>query len=386
MKVKTDIQRSIASFTRTSDASLRGTWYGVDLGAVRHNYRELKSHLPPRVKIYACLKRNGYGCGAARMAAALASEGVDAFAVASLLDAIAIRREGIKHPLLLYPGALPDVAAVVEALDLTLTVSSIEELNLWRGTMRKTHVFIKVDLGFFRAGATPLETPRLTAFAMACPDVKVEGIYAHLSELPLAAPSDAEDQFLRMRAVLTQLETQGMRPPVAMMSSTEGVLEHPHMDFDAVDPGALLVGLHETAMPRRRMSLRPALKTIGSHIVAVKRLDPSMGSVPGGLGFHDGMVLGVVGVGWGDGFPRKVPRGATALVRGKRVPILPPAHLEHIRVDLTEVPGACFGDSVLLLGRQGDHEITVEEIASLWGTDAVGLYGSLRDHVPRIYT
>lgn len=386
MTVKTDVPRLLGFSRRMSEASLRGSWYGIDLGAIRHNYRELRSHLPSRVKVYACLKRNGYGCGAASVAAALASEGVHAFAVASLLDAIAIRNEGIKRPILLYPGALPDIAPAVEALDLTVTVSSMEELNLWRGAMRKIHAFIKVDLGFFRAGATPLEAARLTAFATACPNVNVEGIYAHMSELPLAAPSDADDQFLRMRAVLAQLENQGIRPPIAMMSSTEGVIEHPHMDLDAVDPGALLVGLPETNVQRRQMRLRPALKTIGSHLVAVKRLDASLGRVPAGLGFHDGMVLGVIGIGWGDGFPRKVPRGATALVRGQRVPILPPAHLEHMRVDLTDVPGARFGDPVILLGNEGDHEITLNEIASLWGTDAVGLYGSLRDHMPRIYT
>ncbi|MBZ5763751.1 alanine racemase, partial [Rhizobium sp. VS19-DR104.2] len=87
-----------------SDAALRGTWYDIDLGAIRHNYLQLRKHLSARVKVFACLKRNAYGCGAGPVAAALAGEHIDGFAVASLLDAIAIRRAGPLNPILLYPG------------------------------------------------------------------------------------------------------------------------------------------------------------------------------------------------------------------------------------------------------------------------------------------
>lgn len=98
------------------------------------------------------------------------------------------------------------------------------------------------------------------------------------------------------------------------------------------------------------------------------------------------MKLGVLGMGWGDGLPRQVPPGAEALVGGTRARLLPPAHLEHVRIDLSNAPDARFGDKVVLLGRQGDEVIAHEEIAALWGTDVVGIYAGLRDHIPRIYT
>lgn len=368
------------------DPALRGSWYEIDLGAIRHNYRQLRACLRPEVKIYACLKRNGYGCGAAGVAAALASEGVHGFAVASILDAISMRSTGITGPILLYPGTLPTTWPTIEALDLTISISSIEELERWRARRSNIRVFIKVDLGFFRAGATPREAVRLLALASACRDVRLEGVYAHLSELPTSNPSDATDQFARMLAILKEADARGMRPEVAMISSTESVLNHPEMDLDAVDPGALLVGLSEASSPIRQLVLRPALKTISTSLVAVKHVDASLGPVPEIPGFHAGMRLGVVNFGWGDGYPRKVPDKAQALVGGKRVRLLPPAHLEHLRVDLTEVPEARFGDQVVLMGRQGGEDITHEELACLWGTDLVGLYGQLRDHVPRIYT
>jgi alanine racemase len=367
-------------------ALLRGSWYEIDLGAIRHNYRQLRAQLPTNVKVYACLKRNGYGCGAGQVAGALASEGADGFAVASLPDAVSIRRMGVRHPILLYPGALPAAGLTVEALDLTVSVSSIDELERWRSAMTRTRVFIKVDLGFFRAGATLQESGGLLAAAHAHSDVQVDGIYAHMSELPTSKPSDAANQLGRMQAILAGAEARGDRPIIAMMSSTEGVLTYPDMDLDAVDPGALLVGLPEGKQPARHLTLQPALKTICTTIVAVKRLDVSLGPIPEIPGFQPGMVLGVLGMGWGDGLPRLIPRDAEAIVGGKRARLLPPAHLEHLRIDLTNVPEARFGDKVVLLGRQGDQVITHEEIAVLWGTDVVGLYAGLRDHIPRIYT
>lgn len=369
------------------DASaLRGSWYEIDLGAIRSNFQELRQSLPPNVKIYACLKRNGYGCGAAAVATALSAEGVDGFAVSSLLDANSIRQTGIKRPILLYPGAPPTAGAMVAALDLTVTVSSIAELRQWRSAMARVRAFIKVDLGFCRAGATPFDAGRLLVEAHSCSDVQVDGVYAHLSELPASPSSAAADQFARMQAILHIAESEGVRPVVAMMSSTEGVLTHPEMDFDAVDPGALFVGLPETLQPVRKLYLRPALKSICTTLVAVKRLDASLGPMPQIPGFKSGMNLGVIGMGWGDGLPRNVPVGAEAIIRGRRARLLAPTHLEHLRIDLSEVPEARFGDQVVLLGHQGDQHITHDELASLWGTDLIGLYAHLRDHIPRIYT
>lgn len=369
-----------------SEATLRGAWYEIDLTAIQHNFRQLRKCLPQNVKIYACLKRNGYGCGAARMAAALESEGVDGFAVASMLDAIDIRALGVTRPILLYPGAIPTAASTIETLHLSISISSIEELDCWRASMENIHAFIKVDLGFFRAGATPRNAVGLLASASRYRNVEIEGIYAHLSELPGAKVTDTADQLARMRTILAEADDQGIRPVIAMMSSTEGVLRHPEMDLDAVDPGALFVGLQETADPIRSLPLRPALKSIAASLVSVKHLDASLGTIPTHLGFHPEMILGVVGFGWGDGFPRQIPHAAWAIVGGRRVPVLPPIHLEHLRVDLTSVPQAQVGDPVVFLGRQGEEQITLEGLAASWGTDMIGIYANLRDHIPRIYT
>ncbi|TPJ71306.1 alanine racemase [Mesorhizobium sp. B2-7-1] len=363
----------------------RASWYEIDLGAMRHNYRQLRAHLAPAVKIFACLKRNAYGCGAGPVARALAAEGADGFAVAALPDAIAIRRAGVETPILLYPGPLPASAETIEALHLTVTVSSIDELKQWRAVMGATRIFVKVDLGFHRAGATPKAVGEILAAAHAYDDVEIHGLYAHLSELPASSPAQESDQISRLERILQEADASGTRPPVAMMASTAGVLRWPAMDFDAVDPGALFVGLSETDQGVRSVMLRPALKAICASLVSIKQVDASLGPAPDLPGFRQGMTIGVLGMGWGDGIPRHLAAGTPALVRGQRARLIPPVHLEHLRIDLTEIPDARFGDQVLLLGRQGDKAITHDEVAACWDTDLIGLYAQLRDHVPRVY-
>ncbi|MFK4259483.1 alanine racemase [Agrobacterium tumefaciens] len=364
---------------------LRGNHYEIDLGAIRHNYRQLRAHLPERVAVYACLKRNAYGCGAGPVARALAGEDVDGFAVASMLDAMAIRREGLSNPILLYPGALPVAAAAVKSLDLIVTVSSLSELRQWRAVVENLRVFIKVDLGFYRAGATPSQAIELLAEGIADRKIRIEGLYAHMSELPGSGAEDAFKQLKKMNGIIRQMRSMDARVPIVMMSSTEGALNYPDMDFDAVDPGALFVGLSEVEQPSRNVTLRPVLTSISAGLVSVKRLDSSLlppAEIPW---IHADMTIGVIGMGWGDGLPRHLPNDAVALVHGKRAKLLPPSHLEHIRIDLSDIPEARFGDQVVLLGRQGHEEITLEEVAHHWGTDVMGIYGNLRDHIPRAY-
>ncbi|CUX06693.1 Alanine racemase [Agrobacterium fabacearum S56] len=366
-------------------ADLRGNHYEIDLGAVRHNYRQLRAHLPERVAVYACLKRNAYGCGAGPVARALAGEDVDGFAVASILDAMAIRREGLSNPILLYPGALPVAAAAVKSLDLIVTVSSVSELRQWRAVIENLRVFIKVDLGFYRAGATPLQAIELLVEATADRKVWIEGLYAHMSELPGSGAEDAYRQLKKMNSMVRQMRSIDARVPTIMMSSTEGALNYPDMDFDAVDPGALFVGLSDVEQPVRKVVLRPVLTAISTKLVSVKRLDSSLRPPAEIPWLQAGMNIGVIGMGWGDGLPRHLPNDAEVLVRGKRAKLLPPSHLEHIRIDLSDIPEARFGDQVILLGRQEDEQITLEEVAHHWGTDVMGIYGNLRDHIQRVY-
>jgi len=367
---------------------LRPTWYEIDLGAVRHNIHELRRLVGPGVAIYACLKRDAYGCGAAAVAPACVEAGADGLAVGNIDDAVAIRGAGVSGPLLLYPTCLPDCAAAVQSLDLMPTISAVEEASAWDAALTvPCKVFLKVDVGLLRAGATLAEFPRLLDALRGLRRLRVAGLYSHFFSYG-ASPSPAHyrGQFERMEAALRQAASAGVKIPVAMVSSTSAVLDFPEMDLTGVDPGRLIYGLSGSSSPARRGAFRPALLAFKTRLLIRKSIGPDDGD-PASPPFaaRPGMTVGILPVGWGDGLPRPLPSAATALIRGRRAPLIGPVHLEHTRIDLTEVPEARAGDEVVLVGSQNGATLSLAEVAAAWGIDETTFHGQMRSHIPRTY-
>ena len=358
-------------------------WREIDLSAIASNYRAVRAAVGPDTRIFACLKQDAYGCGAGKVASVLAAEGVDAFGMVSIRDALAVREAAPAVPILMYPGIGPDAAGLVRHLDLTITVSGEEDLQRWLSTGIPLKLFIKIDLGFWRAGVTPSRLEHLLDLCNQQSAVTVEGLYAHLNEFGKAG-SSAREQMARLVPLLGRLTAIGRLPATVMISSSESMLRHPELDMNAVDPGALLFGLAGSRSGGRIPTV-PALSAIKARIVSLKHCDDSMGPPPALPGYHPGMRMAVLGIGWGHGVPRAIKSTVTALVRGQRVPVVPPIHLEHLRIDVTGVPEAELGDEVVLLGRSGDARITLADVASSWETDATGLSCGLRDSLPRFY-
>ncbi|UVK47956.1 alanine racemase [Mesorhizobium sp. AR07] len=198
----TDARSSLAS------AAASSCWREISLSAIVHNYRAVRSAVGPAVKIFACLKKDAYGCGADEVAAVLAAEGVDGFAVASARDACRIRTRAPRTPILLYPGINPQWASAVSEQDLTITLSSVSELDTWAVTSERLSAFVKVDLGFWRAGALPAEVEGLLRRAAATPNIDIKGIYAHLSELAGTGPT-ANEQWSRLKDLLASIGRPG---------------------------------------------------------------------------------------------------------------------------------------------------------------------------------
>lgn len=367
---------------------LRPTWYEIDLGAIRHNVRELRRLVGPQVAIYACLKRNAYGCGAVPVSQACVEAGADGLAVGNIDDAAAIRRSGVGAPLLLYPTCLPDRAPQVEALDLMPSISTAEEAAAWDAAFaRPRQVFLKIDVGLLRGGATASGLAPLLAALPGLPRLRVAGLLGHFFSYGAdVEPGHYPAQFRRMAAAIDAARAAGVSVPIAMVSSTNAVLDHPEMDLTGVDPGRLLYGITGSRAPMRRGAFRPALLAFKTRLILCKTVGPEdadAGAAP--FAPRPGMVIGLLPLGWGDGLPRAFPPGAVVLVRGRRVAPIGPVHLEHTRLDLTDCPDARPGDEVVIVGRQGSTEISLAECTASWGIDETTFHGHMRDHIPRIY-
>ncbi len=377
-----------AASPATDFAQLRPSWYEIDLGAIAHNYRTLRQWVGPEVKIFACLKRNAYGCGVQPVAQLLEREGTDGRAVGNINDALAMRDAGVSVPILLYPNCLTDAADLVRRHGFMPTVSSPDEAWGWAETgQNKLDVFAKVDVGLFRGGAMPGESLDLLKAIAANAKLRLAGIYTHFHGYDPSTGQDyARWQFAKFRQVLDSASAEGIEIPVRIAANSAVVLQFPEMDLNGVDPGSMLYGIRGAITPERPEPLRHALHALKSHIILLKQLSPDdVGVHPSPFPVETKKTIGLLPLGWGDGFPRRAPEGAEALVRGRRVPVIGPIHLEHLRVDLTNVLDAAVGDEVVLVGRQGNEEIALETVAQQWDMSLLHFYGSLRDHLPRRY-
>lgn len=358
----------------------------IDVGAIRANARAVMQAIGPHVRLFACLKGDAYGCGIAHVALALTGEGVRQFAVGSVDDALGIRRTGIDAEILLYPNCLPDAVAAIESNALTITINSVEEARAWNSAASSPlPAFIKIDVGALRSGVMPHAAGQLADEVRRLARLSVRGAYAHLHlPDPVHMRAHALHQLGAFNSAVQQIEAAGIKLRTRMVAGTAAVLEFPEMDLDAVDPGRMLfgIGFHGT---RRSLALRPAVRRWITRLLLVKEVAPA-DVAPHLAPFELSAPkrIGLAPLGWGDGMPRRLHPDARVLVRGKRVPLLPPSHFEHMRVDLTEVPDASYGDEVVILGRQGDATVSLSEVSAWAGKDDLHFLGTLPRHIQRV--
>jgi alanine racemase len=225
---------------------LRPTWCEVDLDAIAENFAILKQMIGPRTRVFASLKRNASGCGSAAIARLLERLGADAVGFGNIDDALEARHAGAGLPILLYPNCLPETAGVVAAHDLTISVSTLDDVEAWSAAVpagRHVQVFLKLDGGGLRAGALPRDAVSIAQAIEASERLVLAGVYGH----PMATYGNDEPTFTRAQLEETlktfdAVAAAGVHVPIRMVASSAIVLGHPDMDLDAVDPGRILFG------------------------------------------------------------------------------------------------------------------------------------------------
>lgn len=364
---------------------LRPVWFEIDLDALRHNFQETRRLVGKGVKIICALKCNAYGFGYLEVAEEVISMGAYGVALADLFEAINLRQQGIEAPILLYANNLPSAAETVIKYNLIPTVTDIESAKRYsRQATLPLNIFVKVDVGLNRVGVLPEEAVSLVEELVTLEHILISGIYTHFH-------FSENDEYIgwqlnKFKTVLETLEIKRIEIPIKMASSTPTILQFPHTYLNAVDPGRLIYGNQVVTQPRQRVLLKPVFRSLKTRIIDRKIISPRTvfkDSTPFPV-LRD-MVIGIIPIGWGDGYSKQHSSIGPALVHGKRVSVLNGVHFEHTRIDLTDVPEARIGDEVVLIGKQGDAEITLEEIVEVRGTDLHEVCESIRNHIPRLY-
>ncbi|MCC7076126.1 MAG: alanine racemase [Acidimicrobiia bacterium] len=360
----------------------------VDLDAVAHNVSHLKRKAGTSL-FCAVVKADAYGHGAVPVARTVAAAGADYVGVALVEEAEELRRAGVDIPVLLLSEPPPGSEARVVALDVEPTVytraaiAAMAEAAVAARTVVGLH--LKVNTGMNRVGSSPREAPKLAAQIAESAGVRVAGMCTHFAVADEPGNDTTAHQADLFRAVLDEVQTHGIDTGIRHAANTAAVLVAPRtLGFDMVRCGIGVYGIAPVPALRAMASLRPAL-TLRSELVHVAHL-------AGGEGISYGhryvlerdTWIGTVPLGYADGVRRGLTGRMHVLVRGRRRPIAGTITMDQLLVDLGQKEHA-RGEEVVLIGRQGAEEVTVEDWADALGTIGYEITCGISSRVPRRY-
>lgn len=376
---------------------LRRTWAEIDLDAIEQNYRVIRACLKPETKVCCVVKADAYGHGSERLAKVYESLGADWFAVSNLEEAEQLRRTGVKLPILILGYTQPDRAKELAENDVAQSVVGpefAEELSreaVKAGVTVRTH--IQVDTGMTRVGFF-YQNPERDAGAIdemehACrlPGLNAEGIFTHFASADEgeAGRDYTRRQFACFTGAVEMLKQRGVRFALRHCSNSAAILDYPEMQLDMVRPGIILYGMMPSGSILRRLNLTPAM-SVKSAVALVKNVPPQT-CVSYGRRFTSGrgMAVATVPIGYADGYLRRYGEDAYALVRGRRAPVVGRVCMDQLMLDVTGIPGVKTGDTVTLMGRDGEETVTADAIAESAGTISYEIVCGIATRVPRVF-
>jgi alanine racemase len=315
-------------------------------------------------------------CDAARVAM---------IATALLEESLELRRAGIEAPLLVL-GPLTE-AQVVEAVenDIRLGIPGPEELELACRVAhdREVTVHLKLDSGMGRMGIVESELPRVMELIRATPKLAVEAIYTHFANAGDPADSFTVDQIARFRTLIATLGEAGLRAPLHHLANSAATMRGLIVPGEFVRVGLALYGAEALDVGVSR--LEPVMRW-RTEISRLKEL-PEGHSIGYGTTFRTSRLsrIATLPVGYADGYNRRLSNRAEVLVRGHRARVVGRVSMDLVTIDVTDIEDAALGDEVVLLGRQGSDEVSVEELAAKLGTISYEVLCNVGARVPRRY-
>ena len=365
-------------------------WADIDLGAVAHNVRALRTLVAP-ARLCAVVKANGYGHGAAAVGRAALQAGADWLAVAQVHEAVSLRDAGIDAPVLVLAEPRPDVVddAVDTGARLTLyTPAAVEAVA--RAARRRRRppvaVHVKVDTGMHRVGCDPDDLLDVAGAVDKRPELVLEGVLTHLPVADEPANPYTDGQLDRFDALVADLRGAGLDPPIVHAANSAGAIVHPRARYDLVRCGIAIYGIPPAPAFDGRVDLHPAL-TLATEVSFVKRVAAGEAVSYGHRHrFERDTVVATVPIGYADGVFRALPlAGQEALVGGRRRPMVGVVTMDQLMIDCGADATVRTGDPVVLLGAQGDERITPDEWAARLGTISYEVVCAIGPRVARRY-
>ncbi len=361
----------------------------IDLDAIVKNMEAMRDNLPSDTKIIGVVKTDGYGHGAVPVAKTIDSF-VWGYAVATLEEGQNLRRHGIEKPILVLGSTHPRHFKELIEDDIrpaVFEVDKAEMLSELAVSMRKTvRLHIALDTGMGRIGFHPDEESLEKVKNIAdLPGVQIEGMFTHFARADETDKTFTNLQYERYNEFNNGLKKLGIHIPICHCANSAAIMELPQMGMDASRAGITMYGLYPSDEVDRSMKLYPAM-AVRSFITYIKEVEPGTPISYGGTFVSDHkMKIATIGAGYGDGYPRNLSGKGQVLICGHRAPILGRVCMDQCMIDVTDIPEAAEDTPVTLLGRDGDDEITMEELAEWSGGFHYEIPCVLGKRVPRVY-
>jgi alanine racemase len=361
----------------------------VDPAAITANVRTLH-RLAPDSLLCAVVKADGYGHGAIPAARAALAGGAEWLAVALVSEGEELRRAGIDAPVLLLSEPRPEAMAAACAAGLTPTLYTVEGIeaaaSAAAGRDERWAVHLKVDTGMHRVGADPGDVVELARRVEGHPQLRLGGTATHLAVADEPARPETGEQLRRFHAVLDELAAAGLDPGLRHVANSAGLIAHPDARLDMVRVGIAMYGIAPGPELAGAVELRPAM-SVRCSVSFVRTVGAGEG-VSYGLRhrFEQRADLAVIPVGYADGVPRRLSEtGGEVLVAGRRCPMRGVVTMDQTVIEVTGGPAAAPGDEVVLLGSQGEQEVTAQEWADRLGTIPYEVVCGFGPRLPREY-
>lgn len=364
----------------------------IDLDAVLYNMESMHKKLKPGTKIAAVVKADAYGHGAVEISRVLENlPYLWGYAVATSNEAMQLVEAGRKKPIIILGLSFPEQFEEIVENDLRPAVCTYETAQALSDIAAEKNkvcrIHIKVDTGMSRIGfqVTP-ESADTVARISKLPNIMIEGIFTHFARADESSKAPAYEQFKQFEKMIAMVEEKGVQIPLKHCSNSAGIVEIPECNMDMVRAGITLYGLWPSEeVDKTKISLKPVM-SLRSRVAYVKELLPGRQISYGGtFTVKKKMTVATVPVGYGDGYARGLSNKGWVLIKGQKAPICGRVCMDQCMVDVTDIPGVKIGDTVTLLGKDADEEITMEQLGELSGRFNYEFACLITPRVQRIY-
>lgn len=374
------------------------TWAQIDLDALEYNFKSIKSKLKKDTKVLCVLKADAYGHGAGFLVKEYEKMGADWYGVSNLDEAIELRKNGAKKPILIFGYTPSNMAHLLYKYDISQALFSLEYAQKLHEKCKsknlKLKVHLKIDtgmsrIGFFAQTKENIEKSlqEIIEIKETMPELELEGMFTHFSVSDDITNNRRYTikQYDNFMSMAKKLESSGIKIPLKHCCNSGGIINFPEMHLDMVRAGVILYGLHPSKETENKIDLKPVmqLKTVISQVKTI----PKDVSISYGRTFvsKKEMKIASVAIGYADGYSLRFSNKAEMIVSGKRAPIVGRVCMDQLMLDVSNIGGVHEGDIVTVFGKDGDQTITVDELADLIGTINYEIICLIGKRVPRVY-